>query len=71
MIFSASIQYRELIFSVQIPAIYEHLFRKYVVRQSVSQATKGIILKTQKCELIGCYLRKKSDLFIFEDISEQ
>ncbi len=31
---------RQLIFSVHIPLIYKHVFYKFVVRLSVSQATK-------------------------------
>ena len=43
--------------------IYEHLFYKYFVRQSVSQATKGRVLNIQKCLFISWYFRKNSDFF--------
>ncbi len=41
VIFLAPILDRALIFCVHIPLVYEHLFYKYFVLQSVGQATKG------------------------------
>ena len=41
VIFLAPILDGALIFCVQIPLVYEHLFYKYFVRRSDGQATKG------------------------------
>ncbi len=40
VIFWARIEDRALIFCVDIPLVYEHLFYKYLVRRSVGQSTK-------------------------------
>ena len=50
VIFSAPIQDRSLIFSMNIFLIYEHLFCNY---RSISQATKGRNVKKMKHEFLG------------------
>ena len=47
------IKIKDCFFSVHIPLIYEHLFYKYLVRLSVSQATKGRNVKIWKNDFLG------------------
>ena len=49
-----------MIFSVHIPLIYEHIFYKYFVCQSTSQATKGRNVKILKHD----FLRPNSDIVL-------
>ena len=41
VIFSALKKNRQMIFSVHIPLLYEHLFNRYFQGRSINQATKG------------------------------
>ncbi len=61
MIFSAPISDRALIFCGHIPLVYEHLFYKYFVRQSVIQATKD----TRALLLLDVFILVFNLLFYF------
>ncbi len=53
MIFYAAIYYKGLILFEEIRLIDAHIFSKYVIRQSVRQATKGRNVKITKHDFLG------------------
>ena len=55
--FSPSPNKIELLFSVQIPLIHEHLFYKYFVVQAKN-------VKLQKHDFFACYFKYNSDSFL-------